>query len=724
MKTNRLIPWLCAAMAVGLCVSACNKETSDVNEGGQQGETKPVVTPPKPITYLQFNPEGANDLTFEYDKASGVSTITTTGNDPYIRLEAFKKAVPADSCVLSFEYSTNSGLTDNIQLFFGPPEAQERSCFTGQLPKTGASWSKIEYNLKDQRTDYSWGGAGDWLRIDFGNNPGIKIRLRNIYFRGMTPEEKAADQEKTERLADHARLAAELERYLSTSYPSKVTYVEVQEHKVVVKGECSGEGSFMLSEITPWMDVTRTQTHDLTVALDKASFTVELDRYVTIGEYKYDRVLSKWAILKAGADAPELVSHARYADEVVPVSSPEAFPFPTKKGTAGVGILNYSENDIKDLGATSATMNMNLNEYLAQGAAYGTHEEFFAGQGYYFNDNAITTRDNILYQYSREGTVPIGIVLIPTGSIATDPSARLLSHPECAGGYYAMPDMTTPKGVLSYAAVMKMLTSRYNGLNNAGRIAHWIMHNEIDAAMTWTNMGDKQEQLFFMDTYIKSMRLVYNILRQYDQHAWVLASFTHCWTRVDEDYQVVSQLGNLLDFTAAEGDFRWGLAMHPYPKNLTRPAFWVDDRELTASMDVSYVTFYNLEVYDKWIRQKDHFYKGDEKRLLILSENGTSTPTYEESDQQLQAAGACWVWKKVKALDGIDAIQWHSWVDNEIEFGLRLGFRKYGTDPDDPYGKKKSWYVWQAAGTDKEDEVFEPYKAIIGINDWDEIFLK
>ena len=130
------------------------------------------------------------------------------------------------------------------------------------------------------------------------------------------------------------------------------------------------------------------------------------------------------------------------------------------------------------------------------------------------------------------------------------------------------------------------------------------------------------------------------------------------------------------------------------------------------------------KVYDKWIRQKDHFYKGDEKRLLILSENGTSTPTYEESDQQLQAAGACWVWKKVKALDGIDAIQWHSWVDNEIEFGLRLGFRKYGTDPDDPYGKKKSWYVWQAAGTDKEDEVFEPYKAIIGINDWDEIFLK
>ena len=76
-----------------------------------------------------------------------------------------------------------------------------------------------------------------------------------------------------------------------------------------------------------------------------------------------------------------------------------------------------------------------------------------------------------------------------------------------------------------------------------------------------------------------------------------------------------------------------------------------------------------------------------------------------------------------RQLDGIDAIQWHGWLDHEQEFGLRIGFRKYGTDPNDPYGKKKSWYVWQAAGTEQEDEVFEPYKKVIGISDWNEIFL-
>ncbi|MGB6151405.1 MAG: cellulose binding domain-containing protein, partial [Pricia sp.] len=36
--------------------------------------------------------------------------------------------------------------------------------------------------------------------------------------------------------------------------------------------------------------------------------------------------------------------------------------------------------------------------------------------------------------------------------------------------------------------------------------------------------------------------------------------------------------------------------------------------------------------------------------------------------------------------------------------------------------KKEGWYVWQAAGTPDEDVVFEPYKSVIGISDWSEIY--
>jgi hypothetical protein len=86
-----------------------------------------------------------------------------------------------------------------------------------------------------------------------------------------------------------------------------------------------------------------------------------------------------------------------------------------------------------------------------------------------------------------------------------------------------------------------------------------------------------------------------------------------------------------------------------------------------------------------------------------------------------QAAGFAYTWKKLIELDGIDAIQWHNWIDNRTEFGLRIGLRRFPDDSTDPGGPKPVWYAYQAAGTDREDEVFEPYKAIIGITNWSEI---
>ena len=37
------------------------------------------------------------------------------------------------------------------------------------------------------------------------------------------------------------------------------------------------------------------------------------------------------------------------------------------------------------------------------------------------------------------------------------------------------------------------------------RIAHWIIHNEVDGGSHWTNMGDKPIATF-MDTYLRSMQ--------------------------------------------------------------------------------------------------------------------------------------------------------------------------------------------------------------------------
>jgi hypothetical protein len=110
-----------------------------------------------------------------------------------------------------------------------------------------------------------------------------------------------------------------------------------------------------------------------------------------------------------------------------------------------------------------------------------------------------------------------------------------------------------------------------------------------------------------------------------------------------------------------------------------------------------------------------------QKRTLWLSENGTNSRSYSEKDLREQAAGFAYTWKKLKHLDGIDAFQWHNWMDGRGEFGLRIGLRRFPDDENDPAGKKPVWYVYQAAGTDREDEVFDPYKPVIGISDWSEV---
>ncbi|MBR4756222.1 MAG: hypothetical protein IK076_04705, partial [Bacteroidales bacterium] len=227
----------------------------------------------------------------------------------------------------------------------------------------------------------------------------------------------------------------------------------------------------------------------------------------------------------------------------------------------------------------------------------------------------------------------------------------------------------------------------------------------------------------YMDAYEKSIRLNWNIVRKYDQNAWVLGSYTHNWTVPEDEkgFLVRSMLEDHVRYSNAEGDFPWGVAQHPYPQNLAAPRFWAEDTKTTWSLDSKYLTFKNLEVIDKWIKMPEHFYKG-EKRLLFLSENGTNSPSYSEEDLRDQAAGACWAWKKVEALDGIDAIQWHAWIDNRGEFGLKIGLRRYPDDETIPGGIKPAWEVWKAAGTPSEDEVFDPYLEVMGLSSWSEIF--
>lgn len=504
---------------------------------------------------------------------------------------------------------------------------------------------------------------------------------------------------------DKYQMAANIKDYLAKDYPSKVTNVQVTSDKVIIKGNCGGSGTYLLAEITPWQDVTELEKYPYTQDLSGGGFTVTVDRIVPNREgIRYDKVFSKWAVVKVDGDRQTLDSHARYADDVVPKKSPEAVPLRNKKGF-GAGDTDLYFSDCKEMNVGSITMNVVLNNYITgegSGYSYGGKEYSLGPVKDYV--------DYVTQKASETGLVVSAIILCQTNSIFKDPENK--------GGNYTMPNLTTAKAFNLYAAALEHMASTHCTPGN--RISHWIMHNEVDFANEWTNMGD-QPMMRYLDRYIKSMRICYNIARQYDQNASVLGSYTHCWAKADGSFAPKMMLEKTVEYSSAEGDFRWGVAYHPYPQNLTKPSFWIDDTQATYSLNSKYVTFKNLEVIDAWIRQKENFYKGKTKRVLFLSEQGTNSPSYSESDLALQAAGGAWAWKKVSKLDGIDAIQWHNWADNKAEGGLRIGLRTFAEGSVSNLTPKPVWYVWKAAGTAEEDSVFDQYKATLGISDWDSI---
>ena len=512
--------------------------------------------------------------------------------------------------------------------------------------------------------------------------------------------------------------AADIRSYLDTDFPCAVTRVDAGHEKIRVCGRTDGSGGFSLCELMPFDDIGGAGA--FSCRLEGTDFNLSFDRFVTRGGVTYDRTLSRWIIVRTGDGENRPASHARYAGRIEPVQRPRPLVPASKKGLGDVVADPLMIGDLDSLGIANATVNIRITTFMYSGPGAGRIVHEYGGEKYYFDAGHVEALDKALIECRDRRIAVAAIILINNAASSADPeTGMLLQHPDYTPeGKYSMPDMTTFRSVRAYAAALDFLASRYCRPDGRyGRIHYWIMHNEVDSGLEWTNMGPGKPVEVYMDTYVKSMRLCHNIVRRYDPHAWVMASHTHAWAVADnpKTYATREMLEILNAFSRAEGDFRWGLAFHCYPQSLYEPKTWLDEKALYAD-DAPIVTYKNLEVIDCWIRSERNLYQGRRKRPLWLSENGTNSPSYSEKDQCEQAAGFAWGWKKISSLDGIDAHVWHNWSDNEAEYGLRIGLRKFTSEGKGP---KEVWNVYRAAGTPQEDGIFRKYLPVIGIDDWD-----
>lgn len=517
-----------------------------------------------------------------------------------------------------------------------------------------------------------------------------------------------------------------LQAYLAREFPAEIEEVEVGSESVRVRGKLGTEGDALFLADIP-MDMIEGDPRGWKTLIEiqrdaTGGFSVQVPRLRTRDERQHDRLLSRWQVVRKEGGRVEALSHARYAEKVT-CRCPGLEPAKpkNKKGLGGwhTGLL---PDELDELGISAVTVNVMIHSLVSLEPGPDTTPFEWQGRTYYAREKMLQGFDATFLEAHRNGVMVSAILLVANPTKDGSPVVKALGHPDAAkDGIFAMPAVTSEEGISLYGAILNLMAERWSRPDGKyGRVHHWIMHNEVDAGWTWTNAGEKPD-IVYMDLYQRSMRLMDLIARQYDPNSRAFISLTHHWAdRGEPRWHGSRRLLELLrDFCRAEGNFPWALAYHPYPQDLFNPRTW-EDGQASFSFGSEKITPKNLEVLDAFMKQPAFRYRG-EVRPVHLSENGFNSKDYSEKELADQAAGMALAWKKIGALSSIQSWQYHNWIDNRHEGGLKIGLRRFPDDADDPLGKKPIWHLYRDLGTEREDEAARPYLKTIGLRDWSEV---
>lgn len=674
----------------------------------------------EPIS-IELDPERTTDLTVE-EVGDGEYRLIITGKASQVYTRPIDAEVdPKRYTILSFEYFS----VQEIGLVVYPgPQVTRNFRLTATLP-LAEGWSQTSVDLtalEGVKLDPNFG----FFRLHFIGREGLDFRIRNIQLREATEEEIRLQGER-EAMREADRAAVErIEAYLNTTFPGVLLEAHLVENEIRLRGTAPEGQSVQLAALPLWLrEFEPGALNDAAVEtwpVPAGDFSLSLPRY---GEPGVDRLLMRFGLIADEGAGRALASPLRYVDPT-PHNEPQRRPKPASiKGLGGLDAARLDE--YLELGVKNVGINVLLGNYLLPREQPGAIRWEYAGETFWMNPKHVEKLDEQM-RLARMADFNVDLVLLleKPSQISFPEIRRALVHPDFTSrGIHAMPNITDPQGVKFYAAVIDFLAARYDGSNDEFATAKdWVVHNEVDAAIVWTNAGEKSMGNF-MDLYHRSMRLMHNLARARIPEAEVLISLTHRWTESRANiYAPRELLERLVKYSHWEGDFRWGIAQHPYPTNLFNPRTWEDPRT-EFTLDTPLITFRNLEVLDHWLRLPQNRYKGEIVRSLCLTEQGLNSWGLDEKALRDQAAGLAYAWNKIKRLDSVRVFIYHRWVDHPNEGGLQIGLRQNapGTTQE-PGDKKPAWDVFQALGTPDEDAATAFAKEVIGINDWEEIMFQ
>jgi len=242
----------------------------------------------------------------------------------------------------------------------------------------------------------------------------------------------------------------------------------------------------------------------------------------------------------------------------------------------------------------------------------------------------------------------------------------------------------TPDDAADYGRFAGMIARRYDGLRGHGRVADFVIHNEVNSNI-WFDIGCGQgvacDQDLWIQTYVDSYAAAYDLIKAHQSEAKVLLSFEHHFDiefdRPADDNAMLSVKTFVTTFDQRIGDRQWQLAYHPYAPDLLSSVF--------SPFDLPRVTYGNLGVILGWLRAAfpDKPYTWE----VQLTESGVNSSA-PRSSEAAQAVAVCDSLYNVLATPGVTSYIYHRMQDHPTEGELQLGLAR--TDG----SLKPAWGVW------------------------------
>lgn len=467
------------------------------------------------------------------------------------------------------------------------------------------------------------------------------------------------------------------------------------------------------------------------------TYNVDNEKTITFERYSngYDNLYNKFVLAKNG----ELVAGPFFISEIESERNYEQ----KIKETTKKGIIAQGNDELLSLGVGWTEYNINPNhmifpnEYIDEkgeivpidNSSLSTDEAIpfeSNGKTYYFRKSKIDAMDSDLI-FCKNNNIKVLYIVYYIKDLNQMYAPYFMCYPDARdydkNKIFGI-DTSNEYSAGYFTAAMEFMAERYSRENGEyGWVHRFVIGNEIDLSYEWNpiynyNETEPLELKQYIEEYARALRIAEQATKKYYSDSMVLISNCHSWygTRSGMASYCAKDIYDYLNAKISyQGNYNWGIAGHPYPKDLSSAKFLeeeVGDNDVNGNIDDSlYVTWTNLEIFDIYLSQEDLLFNG-QIRKVYLTEGGVSSGNYNSpmasQNELAQAAGIAYAYYKSMSLDCIDAFIYYKLIDSSADGG-GCNFGLYTNTME----KKASYEVFKYLDTQYSFEVANQYLSSI-----------